>query len=483
MSKGVLDGKRECPESVTLPGHWCLWHILDSDIPRRVASQQSPTPFLRAIIILDVWRHGVKRVPWCFSESKGDTVQDSQLYQQILGITSPWRVERVELRLKEGEVHVYLGHEPQTPWTCPECQAECLLYDHDSERLWRHLDTCQYRTILHAEPPRARCPQHGVRVVRLPWAEPHSRFTALFERLAIDWLRSASKRAVADQMGLSWDEIHGIMERAVRRGLARRKAEMIGYLGVDEKSFRKGHKYLTLVNDLARGRVLYVAEGRKQSSLDGFWTTLSAEQRDWIAGVALDMWGPYVKSIRAHLPEAEEKMVFDKFHVAKHLGEAVDKVRRRENKELCEEGDERLKGTKYDWLKGRDKFDLAGWREFCQLRRGNLKTSRAWALKQQAMKLWDFTYVQAARKHFAWWYRWATHSRLQPMIDKAKMLMSHLPNILTYLKHGITNATSESINSKIQWVKYTARGFRNFDNFRNAIYFHCGDLDLSPRPT
>jgi len=113
-------------------------------------------------------------------------MQDSQLYQQILGITTPWRVERVELQLKQGEVHVYLGHESQVPWTCPECGAECPLYDHDSERLWRHLDTCQYRTILHCEPPRCRCPEHGVRVVRLPWAEPHSRFTALFERLAID---------------------------------------------------------------------------------------------------------------------------------------------------------------------------------------------------------------------------------------------------------------------------------------------------------
>ena len=410
-------------------------------------------------------------------------MQDSQLYQQILGITTPWRVERVELKVQDGEVHVYLGHEAQVGWTCPECETECPLYDHDSERLWRHLDTCQYRTILHAESPRCRCPKHGVRVVRLPWAEPHSRFTALFERLAIDWLKAASQKAVADRLGLTWDEVHGIMERAVQRGLSRRKAEMIGYLGVDEKSFRKGHKYLTLVNDLARGRVLYVAEDRKRSSLDGFWSTLTKEQLEWIAGVALDMWEPYEQSIRSHLPQAEEKMVFDKFHVAKHLSEAVDKVRRTEHRELHAEGDERLKGTKYDWLKGREKFDLAGWREFCQLRRNNLRTSRAWALKEQAMKLWDFKYVKAARNHFNWWYRWATRSRLKPMIDKAKMLVSHLPNILTYLKHGITNAASESINSKIQWVKYTARGFRNFDNFKNAIYFHCGDLDLSPRPT
>jgi transposase len=410
-------------------------------------------------------------------------MQDRQLYEQILGIAAPWQVREVELKLAEGEVHVYLAHGSGAEWPCAECGRPCPLHDHQADRSWRHLDTCQYQTVLHAELPRTKCAEHGVRVVRVPWAEPSSRFTTLFERLAIEWLGAASQKAVAERLRLSWDEVHGIMDRAVRRGLARREEEMIGYLGVDEKAFRKGHKYLTLVNDLARGRVLYVAEDRKQSSLDGFWPTLSEAQKGAIAGVALDMWDPYVQSIRAHLADAEEKMVFDKFHVAKHLGEAVDKVRRQEHKELRAEGDERLKGSKYDWLKGREKFDLAAWRAFCQLRRGNLRTSRAWALKEQAMKLWDFTYPQAARNHFDWWYRWATHSRLQPIVEKAKMLKSHLQNILTYIKHGITNAASESINAKIQWVKYTARGFRNFDNFKTAIYFHCGGLNLSPQPT
>src|SRR5579863_8063870 len=144
-------------------------------------------------------------------------------------------------------------------------------YDHQAERAWRHLDTCQYQTILHARPPRTECHQHGVRVLRLPWVEPSSRFTALFERLAIDWLKAASQKAVAKLLSLSWDEIHGILERAVERGLARREAEPVPVLGVDEKAFRKGHSYFTLVNDLTRGRVLYVAEDRKQSSLDGFW--------------------------------------------------------------------------------------------------------------------------------------------------------------------------------------------------------------------
>jgi transposase len=410
-------------------------------------------------------------------------MQDRQLYQQILGIVSPWFVERVELKLREGEVHVYLGHEPRARWSCPECGGECPRHDHVPERTWRHLDTCQYRTVVHAAVPRTCCAQHGVLVASVPWAEPHSRFTALFERLAIDWLQAASQQAVAQRLGLSWHEVHGIMERAVRRGLARREAEPIPYVGVDEKAFRKGHRYVTLVTDLERNRVLYVAEDRKQSSLDGFWPTLTATQKESIEAVAMDMWDPYENSVRAHLEDAGDKIVFDKFHVAKQLGEAVDQVRRRENKVLRALGDDRLVGTRYDWLRNPDNFDDPQWREFGELRRSKLKTARAWALKEQGMVLWDYCYEGPARKHFAWWYRWATHSRLQPMIDKAHMLKKRLGNVLTYLKHRITNATSESLNSKIQWVKYTARGFRNFANFVTAIYFHCGGLNLTPSPS
>lgn len=410
-------------------------------------------------------------------------MQDSELYGRILGITHPWRVERVELQLQQGEVHVYLAHDDQWEWPCPECGVGCALYDHQAERQWRHLDTCQYRTILHAAPPRSECREHGVRVVNLPWAEANSRFTALMEGLAIAWLKQASQKAVAEQLHLSWDEIHGIMERAVERGLGRREAEEIAYLGVDEKAFRKGHKYLTLVNDLSGSRVLYVAEDREQKSLDGFWPTLTEQQKNGIAAVAMDMWDPYVNSVQEHLPESANKIVFDKYHIAQHLGEAVDRVRRREQKGLKAEGDDRLTGTKYHWLRNPATLENEQRREFAQLVSSELKTARAWALKETAMALFSYVYERPARKHFRWWYNWAVRSRLQPMKEVARMLKRCFENIITYLRHRITNAASESINAKIQWVKYTARGFRNKQNFINAIYFHCGGLDLAPSPT
>lgn len=412
-------------------------------------------------------------------------MQDRQLYQQILGIAEPWFVERVELTLEgtAGAVNVFLAHRSDAQWSCPECDRVCPLHDHQPQRTWRHLDTCQYSTLLQAELPRTECPEHGVKVVRVPWAEPHSRFTALFERLAIDWLHVGSQSAVAALLRLSWDEVHGIMQRAVRRGLARRQEEPVPYVGVDEKAFKKRHRYATIVTDIVGGRVLYVAKDRKQSSLDGFWKSLTDAQRSGIQAVAMDMWEPYENSVREHLDDAEERIVFDKFHVAKHLGEAVDKVRRQEHKLLLSLGDDSLTGTKYWWLRNPDNFSRRQWRDFKGLRESRLKTARAWALKEQGMALWDYIYQKPAENHFAWWYRWATHSRLPPMIEKAKMLKRHLKNILTYLKHPITNALSEGLNSKIQWVKYTARGFRNFDNFVDAIYFHCGDLDLAPSPT
>lgn len=181
------------------------------------------------------------------------------------------------------------------------------------------------------------------------------------------------------------------------------------------------------------------------------------------------------------VPGADSKIVFDKFHVAQHLSHGVDQVRRKENKTLRASGDDRLVGTRYDWLRNPTSMEPKDRREFAELRTSGLKTARAWALKETAMAVYGYTYERPARKHFRWWYNWAVRSRLRPMIEVAGMMKRRFENIITYLRHRITNAGSESINAKIQWVKYTARGFRNKQNFIHAIYFHCGGLDLAPR--
>lgn len=404
-------------------------------------------------------------------------MQDSELYARILGISDPWRVERVDLRMEIGEVHVFLGHAPDLRWNCPACGADCTLYDHQPERQWRHLDTCQFKTILHAEPPRANCSEHGPRVVKLPWAEPGSRFTLLFEALAIRWLLGTSKSGMYRVMNLSWDEAHQIQHRAVARGMARRKEEPVRDLGVDEKSFKKRHRYLTVVNDIDRSRVLFVAEGRSRASLDAFWPTLSGEQIEAIRSVSIDMWDPYIASIRKHVPEGAEKIVFDKFHVAGHLCEAVDTVRRRENKALLRNDDRRLVKTRWSWLRNGATLSDQQWRT---LRDADLKTARAWALKETAMDMYLYQREHAAHAFFERWHKWAVRSRLKPMVEVAGMLKRRIDYVLSYVRLRVTNAKSEAINAKIQWVKYMARGFRSMKNFITAIYFHCGGLSMDP---
>ena len=194
----------------------------------------------------------------------------------------------------------------------------------------------------------------------------------------------------------------------------------------------------------------------------------------------MDMWGPYIESTREHIPEADTKIAFDKFHVAQHLGNAVDKVRRDEHRALRGDGDEQLKKTKYLWLRNPDDFTTESWKRFEPLRHSSLKTARAWAIKEFAMTLWTYQRRGWALRGWQRWYSWAIRSRLEPVKKVARMVKAHLEGILTAVVKGITNARAESINAKIQWMKYTARGFRNRERFRNAIYFHLGGLDLYP---
>lgn len=406
-------------------------------------------------------------------------MRDKDLYAKILGISPPWQVQDVNLQLDDGEVHVFITTADKTVLRCSKCDKPCPRYD-SRQRRWRHLDTCQYRTILVADLPRVECPEHGVVQVRIPWSEPGSRFTALFEALAIDWLQEASLSAVARLLKLTWDEVDGIQARAVRRGLERREIEPPQRIGVDETSYQKRHEYVTVVSDLQRDRVLYVADDRKETSLDPFYEDLGPEQCSGIEVVCMDMWRAYIGSTQRHVAEADKKIAFDKFHVAKHLGEAVDRVRRREQKVLRAEGKDTLTGTKYWWLKNPENIDGDLWKDFKPLREGALKTARAWAIKELAMTLWNYGTRGWAMRAWKRWLSWALRSRLQPIRTVAIMIRKYLWGIVNAIVHRATNAKAEGMNSRIQKIKRMACGFRNRERFRNAIYFHLGGLDLYP---
>jgi transposase len=404
-------------------------------------------------------------------------MKDKQLYQQILGIELPWRVMGVDVAVEEGEVRVCVEAKSGTRHECPQCGKQCAGYDRRVRR-WRHLDTCQLRTILIADVPRVECPEHGVVMVKVPWAEPGAGFTALFEALVISWLKEASIAAVARQLRLSWNAIDGIMQRAVNRGLGRRKHKPSQHIGVDETAFRKGHDYVTVVSDGAT--VLYVADDRKQSSLDGYYGGLSEEECAAIESVSMDMWPAFIGATRAALPDADTKIAFDKFHVAKYLGDAVDKVRRAEHKNLQKQGRDDLVRSKYLWLRNPSNMSRTQWYDFKSLRESTLKTARAWAIKEFAMTLWSYVSRTWAEKGWKRWLAWAVRSRLEPVKKVAKTIKTHLWGILNAIVLNANNAGAESINGRIKLIKVRSRGFRNKTRFRNAIYFHLGDLDLYP---
>lgn len=406
-------------------------------------------------------------------------MRDKDLYAQILGIHSPWQVADVELTLSAGEVRVYVEQERGEELTCPVCGAPSAGYD-KRRREWRHLDTCQYKTILVADVPRIQCKAHGVVTVKVPWAEPGSGFTALFEALVIDWLKEASTQAVARQLKLSWNAIDGIMQRAVKRGLQRRASIEPRHIGVDETAFRKRHDYVTVVSDQDTGHVLHVAEDRKKANLKAWYESLTDEQKAAIQSVSMDMWPAFINATLECIPGAEEKIAFDKFHVAKYLGDAVDKVRRQEHKVLLAEGRDDLKGSKYRWQTNPENMDAKQWRDFKSLRESALKTARAWAIKELAMSLWHYVSKTWAEKGWKRWLSWAVRSQLDPIKKVARTIKEHLWGILNAVVLKVSNGPTEGINSRIKMLKVRSRGFRNKERFATAIYFHLGGLSLYP---
>lgn len=406
-------------------------------------------------------------------------MDDKELYGQILGIVSPWEIQRIDLQMDQDRVDIYLEWPYSQDGECPECGKACKIHDRRDERIWRHLDTCQLKTFIHCRIPRVKCQMHKTKTIKVPWAEDMSRFTRQFERIAIQFLEgSANRIKTAKVLRLSWDEMNHIMEKAVKRGLSRRADEPIKYIGIDEKSFLKGHNYVSVMTDTEGKRVIDIAENRDTEAVKTLWESLTVKQKSGIEAVSMDFWKAYITGAKTYVPEAA--IVHDRFHIMKYMNKAVDKVRRKENKYLKKQEDTTLVGTKYLWLKAKRNFTKRNKADFKELDINQLAVGRAWNRKELLRHLWEYKYEKSARTFFRRWYFSATHSRLQPVIDVAKMLKRHIENILTFIKHRITNAFAEGINSKIQHIKTTARGFRNFKNYRISILFYCGKLSLYP---
>ncbi|MFA6233015.1 MAG: ISL3 family transposase [Bacteroidota bacterium] len=370
---------------------------------------------------------------------------------------------------------------------CPECGTLCSVKDHREERIWRHLDTMQFQTFLHCRVPRSECRSHGAKTISVPWGEAHSRWTLLFEAFALmvlEQVPAISKAAAI--LNLHWHEVHALRKRAVRRGVSRREVKDVEYLGMDEKSFGRQQRFITVLSDLTGERVLDVAPSKSKEAARSVLCAIPEEERGNVQAVAMDMAAAYESACAEVVPGAD--IVYDKFHIAKMLSHAVDLVRRSEQKVYKQNGITAFTGKRYLFLRRSDRWTEHHHEqyrnieaEFGATRLAQSKIGRAWAIKEAFRLIWNYVTVGWARRFFRSWYFWATHSRMAPIISVARTLKERLDGILCYFRHGITNAFSESVNAKIQEIKSAARGFRNFENYRIAILFYCGKLSMKPQ--
>lgn len=405
-------------------------------------------------------------------------MHETETFEKLLNVRKPWFISDIDIDQKELVVTLTLDIDISV-CKCPQCGKKAKIYD-KRHRTWRHLDTMEFKTVIAADIPRVQCPVHGVVQLEVPWAEALSRYTLKFETLIIDWLQETSVSAVARNFDMSWNAVDGIMKRAVERGLNRRKIKDPKNISVDETAFQRRHEYVTVVTDQSNGEVLFIADDRKKESLEQYYKSIGSEALKGIESVSMDMWPAYINVTKAYVPDAENKICFDKFHCAQYLGNAVDKVRREENKELTKNGNDILIGSRYLWLRNPENMDKIANKAFKEIRDSSLKTATAWAVKEHAMCLWHYSSRTWANKQWMNWYNWAMETALTPVQQAATTIKNNLWGIINAIVIKKTNAHAESMNSRIQSIKTKARGFRNRDRFKMAVYFHCAKLDLYP---
>ena len=406
----------------------------------------------------------------------------NQHYAKLLGLGDEWKVTKVDLNVLGRKLDIFLEYAAEAA-ICPVCGKLGDVYDQQPERVWRHLDTMQFETLIHAKTPRVKCADHKVKVIELPWASKSSHFTLLFEAFAIDVLKAARSIKDARQLlRLSWWQTQEIMKTAVERGLARREGEEITFVGLDEKSFLKGMKsdaFACIMTDIDNRRVLDVARGRTGKGAETLINkALDPFQQYMVCGVAMDMSAPFEKAVHKLLPCAD--VVFDKYHIEAHLSEGVDNTRKNENRVLVAKNDKRLVDSKYLWLKGFEHMSDEAIAHRNDLLKCALDTGKAWSLKELFGWFWKSRDKYWAKASFTFWYEQVMKSGLKHMIKVANTLKDHLYGLLAWFDTRINNALTEGFNTTIQALKATAKGYRNFENLRTVILFYCGKLDMRP---
>ena len=370
----------------------------------------------------------------------------------------------------DSDLHVNLNVIHRRRLVCSKCGTRQHVRDRLKERTWQHVPLWNIPVYLHYRPCRVQCRRCGTVVEKFPWGNGKSRLTFPLVLASATWSRQLPMGVVAKMYKICWNSVYSAVKQVVAYGLARRDKSDAILLGIDELSRKKGHVYLTNIYDLLNKRLLASFPGRAEQSLESFFREWGKENLSNIMAVCCDMWAPYVKAIREHLPDA--RLVFDKFHIVRHLLVALDEVRKSEQAAFRNTFPELLIKTKYLWLKNPWNLKEGQSLRLSDLTKRRLKTFRAYVLKEQFRDLWNSPIRSDAKSFLRHWCWLATHSKLIPMRDFARMLRKHEDGILAYFDVPINNGMVEAMNNNAKVISHRARGYRSSKTF-STLMLHC----------
>ena len=377
---------------------------------------------------------------------------------------------------EDGCLVVWLLPDGRFKLVCSCCEAKGPGYDTLRERRWKHVPLWGIPVILVYAPRRVSCSRCGVKVEAIPWTQGKSSLSLPLSVVLGTWAGMVAWNVVGQLFGFHWNTVRKAVKNLVDFGLENRDLQNVLYIGIDEISRKKGHVYHTQVYDLEKKRLIWTGAHRDKDSLRRFFEWWGTERTAAIEGVCCDMWQSYIDVIQEYCGKAV--IVFDKFHIVRHLMEAVDKVRKMEAKALAKIDNEILKGTRYIWLKNpwnlTDKQKLS----LTELLKMNLRVVKAYLLKELFRKLWDYKRRGWAAKYLKRWFWWATHSRIKPLRDFAWMLRRHEEGILAYFDLRINNGLVEAMNNNAKAISHRARGYRTEETFSLAMIHGLGKLEL-----
>jgi len=375
---------------------------------------------------------------------------------------------------------LYLQVRPR--WRSPRCGCcgrKAAGYDRAEARAWRHLSLGQMSVHLIYAPRRVDCGRCGVKGEALPWAKGNTRFTLEFEELAAYLTQVTDKTKVTELMGIAWQTVGSIVERVVARNLDPGRLDGLRSIGVDEFSYRKRHRYLTIVVDHDRKRVIWAAEGKSAETLQKFFAELGPTRSGNLKNVTIDMSEAYVKAVTAAAPQA--KIIFDRFHVQRLASDALDEVRRSMVRELDDQEEaSAIKGTRFTLLKNPWNLTRSQAQKLSRVQATNKRLYRGYLLKETLARALDYVQPARAEKTLREWLGWASRSKLKPFVKTARTVRKHFDGILAYVKERLTNGFTEGINTKLRMITRRAFGFHSAASLVAMLFLTCGGITLAP---